>query len=224
MTESVIRPEMFKLPGLTREVVIFFNLGYFKLFHKRVNGSKIKNFGPARRFQWEGRSSKITALGGMIGAPLAALIVELAMASGAKVIYSYGSAGSVGDETNSIGDLVVPEIGFDETGICNDYSDKRPHQVFSPCFSVQTCRAITSVNSFFRLTRQNIRRYRESDIQLIDMEAAPLHSITTLQGNSFHPLFVVSDRVSPSFEWENGSDRKTFKQGLESGMEMIAQL
>lgn len=215
---------MFTLPGLTKKTVLFFNLRHFMLFHRKVNGSKIKSFGPAKRFQWENDSKKITALGGMIGAPLAVLVSEMAMASGAEVIYSYGSAGSVGAEPLEIGQLIFPLKGYDETGICNDYKAPEPIQKFASHFDVQSCEAITSVNSFFRLTKSNIDRYRKSNIQLIDMEAAPLNWVVNRLGNRYHPLFVVSDRVTSALEWENGGDSDGFKTGFELGLNLLARI
>ncbi len=222
MTDSLIRPDMFVLPRLTKEIVLFFNLRHFMLFHHRVNGSKIKSFGPAKRFQWENNSRKVTTLGGMIGAPLAVLVSEMAMASGAEVIYSYGSAGSVAEEPLEIGELISPLKGYDETGICNDYKAPQPIQKFISFFDVQSCEAITSVNSFFRLTRSNIDRYRKSKIQLIDMEAAPLNWVINRLGNRYHPLFVVSDRVTPDLKWENGGDSDRFQTGFELGLDLLA--
>jgi purine-nucleoside phosphorylase len=224
MTESIIQPQMFKLPGLTRDIVLFFNLQHFMTFHKRVNGTAIKSFGPAKRFQWQNGHRTLTALGGMIGAPLTILIIEMAMASGAETIYSYGSAGSTGAETLTIGELVTPENGYDETGICRDYGNSEPFQPIVPYFSVRTCRAITSVNSFFRLAPENVERYRKSGIQLIDMEAAPLNCVINKLGKTFRPLFVVSDRVSTTMEWENGGNSDSFKEGFESGLNLIAEI
>jgi len=212
---------MFTLPRLTEEIVLFFNMQHFMRFHQRVNGSKIKSFGPAKRFQWESDSKKVTALGGMIGAPLAVLISEMAMASGAEVIYSYGSAGSVAEEPLEIGELIFPLRGYDETGICNDYEAPEPIQTFTSFFNVRSCEAINSVNSFFRLTGSNIDRYRSSKIQLIDMEAAPLNWVINRLGNKYHPLLVVSDRVTPALEWENGGDTDGFKTGFELGLELL---
>ncbi|MBT4092197.1 MAG: hypothetical protein HOE30_27220 [Deltaproteobacteria bacterium] len=221
MTDSIIQPDMFKLPGLTKEIVLFFNLQHFMFFHRRVIGSKIKSFGPAKRFHWENGPKKITALGGMIGAPLAVLIAEFAMASGAEVIYSFGSAGSTGEEQLEIGELISPLNGYDETGICADYEASNPVQKFTPYFDVKTCHAITSVNSFFRLTRPNINRYRASQIQLIEMEASPLNCVINRLGNRYHPLFVISDRVTPALEWENGGDTDEFKSGFELGLDLL---
>ncbi len=221
MTDSLIRPEMFTLPSLTKKIVLFFNLRHFMLFHRIVDGSRIKSFGPAKRFQWENDSEKVTALGGMIGSPLAVLVSEMAMASGAEVIFSYGSAGSVGEEPLEIGELISPLKGYDETGICNDYKAPQPIQKFTSFFDVKSCEAITSVNSFFRLTRSNIERYQKSNIQLIDMEAAPLNWVINRLGNRYHPLFVISDRVTAGLEWENGGDSDGFQTGFELGLNLL---
>lgn len=224
MNESVIQPGMFKLPGLTKEIIIFFNLQHFMMFHKRVDGSRIKSFGPARRYQWEGRSGLMTALGGMIGAPLAVMIAEMAMVSGTEKIYAFGSAGSTGAEKFKIGEAVVPGITYDETGICRDYEQPESYQPLSSFFDVRRCRAIVSVNSFFRLTRPNLERYRTSNIQLIDMEAAPLNCVLNQRNKRFQPLFVVSDQVSDSLEWQNGGGSDAFRQGLEIGLDLMAKI
>ncbi|MFH2132150.1 MAG: hypothetical protein ABIK68_17365 [bacterium] len=224
MTDSIIRPEMFNLPGLTKEVVLFFNLQHFWNFHRRVNGTKIKSYGPAKRFQWENGSKTATALGGMIGAALAVLIAELAVSSGAEVFYSFGTAGSTGEETLEIGELVFPLTGYDETGICRDYNITSPSLEFTPYFQVRPCRAICSVNSFFRLTPSKVSQYRESKIQLVDMEASPLNCVITGLGMRYHPLFIVSDKVTPDLKWVNGGEKTGFNKGFELGLDLLADI
>lgn len=221
---SLIQPEMFDLPELTQTVLLFFNLGHFKRFHARVDGGGIRNFGPARQFQYNGATAEITVLGGMIGAPLAAIVTEMALAAGAETIYAFGSAGSTGRTALVPGELVIPQIGYDETGMCRDYEDRSDFQTIKPCFDVRPCRAIVTVNSFFRLTPLKVESYRKANIELIDMEAAPLNCIVTRRNKCFSPLFFISDRVSDDYRWENASRSEAAQAGLNAGLDLLCDI
>ncbi len=222
MAEILINPSMFKLPTLEKNGILFFILQHFYMFHKLVGGSKIKSYGPAKRFWFEKDGKKITVLGGMIGAPLAVIIAENAMASGMKTLKSFGTAGWVGSEDRAIGSLVNPVKGKDETGMIKDYAGQSNNTTFDCRPEISVCKNIVTVNSFFRLTVDKVKQYRKEQIEIIDMEAVPLNHVVTCSGRTYQPLFVISDKVDKDFNWKNGSKSDQFFKGLEEGLNLLA--
>jgi len=222
MTELIIKPTMFNLPQLTDEIILFFNLQDFYLFRSIYGGSKVKSFGPAKRFSIELNHTVKTVLGGMIGAPLSMIILENAIASGAKKVCAFGSTGYLGLEQREIGDIVVPAFGKDETGMTNDYgADHQAEFLFKNPFDILPCQGIVSVNSFYRLSKDKVKTYRQKKIELIDMEATPMSYVAAEFGCDYFPVFVISDQIDKNYQWYNGTKSEKYKTGVENGMRMI---
>lgn len=210
----LILPADFKLPPLQSRVFLFFMLNHFYRFHEMMSGGKIKSFGPAKRFNFTFQQEACTALGGFIGAPLAAITLENAIASGGRTFHAFGTAGWVGVGETPIGQTVQPTFGLDETGIVKDYDGKEPLIHFTSPAPDKRQIGTVSVNSFYRLTPSNLLRYRQQKIDLIEMEAAPLSFIAAQKGASYQPVFVVSDGITPENTWKNGALSTEFNEGL----------
>ncbi len=219
--KAIINPGDFRLVPLESNVILFFILRHFYMFHEMVKGSKIKSYGPAKRFSFAHEQGNFSVLGGFIGAPLAALILENAIASGGKHFQSFGTCGWIGEEAVELGSLHIPASGMDKTGMMADYGAEKPITEFHYPDKNPTCRKIVSVNSFYRLTHDNLHNYRENQADLIDMEAAPLNYITLFRGGNYQPLFVVSDYVDPTLKWVEGTKTNSFLNGLERGLNRI---
>lgn len=219
----LVSPKDFNLPQLSHTVVIFFNLQHLFMFKEIVQGGKIKTYGPSKRFTYEKNGQKVTALGGMIGAPLAVLNIENALYSGAKQFITFGSAGWLSATETAYGNLFSPTAAVDETGMAKDYGSSTTQIPISEApGTVITCGKIVSINSFYRTTLKRVNEYRENGIDLIDMEAAPLHHIIPLLGGSVQSLFAVSDRFSKGSSWTNGMMTPEFKAGIEEGLNKIS--
>lgn len=217
-SSSIIQPGYFKLPRLEKEVYLFFILNHFYQFHDMVKGANVSSFGPAKRFDFEKNGQQCSALGGFIGAPLAVIIVENAMVSGATTFYSFGTAGSIGNAAIEIGEQHLPQKGYDRTGMILDYGGEKPETDFQLDESRFTCNAIVSVNSFYRLTPERLEEYRSNKIDLIDMEAAPLNYVIQSKGATFYPTFIVSDKVNDEYKWHYEKNTSRFKSAIENGL------
>ncbi|MBU2512225.1 hypothetical protein KJ966_12875 [bacterium] len=219
--KAIINPDDFKLAPLEPNVILFFILRHFYMFHEIVKGSKIRSYGPAKRFSFTFQGSDYSALGGFIGAPLAAIILENAIVSGGKHFRAFGTAGWIGKETVELGSLHNPVSAMDKTGMMADYGAEKPLTEFRYSDGKPTCRKIVSVNSFYRLTPDKLEDYRAHQADVIDMEAAPLNHITLLRGGTYQPLFVISDYVDPALKWIEGTGTNSFSTGLEKGLNRI---
>lgn len=224
MTSSnspIIKPSEFNLPKVEKNVVLFCLLNHFFLFKELVSGSQAKSFGPAKRFGFEKNGKRCTALGGFIGAPISAIILENAIESGGGKFSAFGTAGSFIYSRDRIGQYVRPRSGIDRTGMMKDYGADEDVIVFDKELKHQGTEKVVSVNSFYRLTPRKMDEYREKNISLIDMEAVPLAYIARSKGMKFHPHFIVSDVITESNSWINGSKQSQFKDGLEKGLNQL---
>ncbi len=221
ISPSIITPKHFKMPELQETVFLFFIQQHFFLFHDLVNGGKIKSYGPAKRFSFSHKGSDCSALGGFIGAPLAVIIAENAITSGAKHIKAFGTAGCIGSQTIEVGEVHRPMAGLDETGIIKDYEGTDSLTKFHYEGKLPSCRNIVSVNSFYRLTEGKLDQYRVQNIDIIDMEAVALNYVTKIQGATFEPLFVISDKVNPDLSWQYEYKSKRLLSGIESGLQQL---
>lgn len=220
-TQPLITPGHFRLPRLTRHLFLFYLLQHFFAFHEMTGGGKIRSYGPAKRFTFTRDGIDYSVLGGFIGAPLAAIVIENAIFSGARIFQAFGTAGSLGTSNWGIGDLQTPKKGYDETGMIHDYGGEHAETHFSYSTQAISCEAIVSVNSFYRLTPMKLAYYRNQRIDLIDMESAPLNFIARLHGVSFEPLFVISDRIVGDSSWQMSTDKKAMGSSIERGLQQL---
>ncbi|MCP4298232.1 MAG: nucleoside phosphorylase [Proteobacteria bacterium] len=220
----IINPSAFSLPPINEQVLLFFNLKQFYQFKEQVQGTKIKSFGPSRRFNFIHQGIPVTAIGGMIGAPLATITIEHAIQSGGKNFLSFGSAGCLAEKVLDIGQLLTVRNGYDETGISQDYGQESSLSQFRKLKEIETCDSIVSVNSFYRLSIDKVNRYRQQGVILIDMESAALNQVIKYLGGSYRALFVVSDRIEKDFTWKNGSKNSAFLEGVLEAIKILPEI
>ena len=220
----LISPQAFRPPEIHQKVILIYSLSHFFQFRELVAGSKIKSFGPSKRFNFDCHDEPITVLGGLIGAPLAALAIEQACAYGKKSFFALGTAGWIGEREVAPGSCFLPQFGVDHTGIAADYGAQKTTFEFEPYRPIPLCRGIISTNSFFALSIQQVKQYRKQQIDLVDMESAAVLFLTYLKNCRFQPVVVVSDRVSKDFVWTNDNGGERFKEGLQVGMELLKQI
>ncbi len=219
----IIKPSAFSLPPINEQVLLFFSLQQFYQFKEQVQGTKIKSFGPSKRFNFIHQGIPITVIGGMIGAPLATIAVEHAIQSGGKNFLSFGSAGCLAEEVLDIGQLLTVRNGRDETGISQDYGQESSLSQFRELKEIEACDSIVSVNSFYRLSIEKVGRYRREGVVLIDMESAALNQVIKYLGGSYRALFVISDRIEKDFTWRNGSQNSAFQAGILRALKILPE-
>ncbi len=220
-SKPIINPQHFNLPRLEETVYLFFILQQFYQFQELVRGNRIKSYGPAKRFRFIQNGIPCSVLGGFFGAPLAAIIVENALASGGKTFKSFGTAGWLDATPEATGTIHFPEKGWDNTGMIDDYGSQNLETTFSYSGWHPTCEYVVTVNSFYRLTSERLNQYRKRRYSLIDMEATPLNHIILNKGATFQPLFIVSDRIDADNQWLDGTGSSAFKSGVEKGLQQL---
>ena len=222
--ERIINPSDFPLPKINENVILFFNLNLFFMFRDFCSPTKVKSFGPSKKYNFQHQEKAYTAIGGCIGAPLAAITLENAIESGGKHFLTFGTAGWL-SATESPPDLINHiSTAHDQTGISRDYGS--PTEIIETLQKSNTTKSyqVVSTNSFYQLTKNKIEKYQEQGITLIDMEIAPLLFIASLYKLKLNPVFVISDYVDHHYQWFNIAKSESFIDGTKTGLKELLDL
>jgi len=190
------------------------------MFRDYCSATKIKSFGPSKKYNFQHNNKNYTAIGGCIGAPLAVITLENAIESGGKHFFTFGSAGwlSIQKPQSNIIDTI--SYVHDQTGISEDYGSESKILQSGEKTGFQ----IVSTNSFYQLTESKVKKHRDQNIALIDMEFAPLLFITSLFKLSLNSLFVISDFVDQAYNWKNLTNTTEFSETLNSGFQHLNEM
>lgn len=220
--KRIINPSDFSLPKINENVVLFFNLNHFFMFRDFCAPTKVKSFGPSKKYNFEGHGKSYTAIGGAIGAPLAVITLENAIESGGKHFFTFGTAGWLPE--NKYRGLIIDHIytACDQTGISKDYGYQS--EIIAASNQINGGYQIVSSNSFYQLTEYKVRKYRDQDISLIDMEFAPLLAVALLNKVNINPLFIISDIVDKDFVWKNLVQTPPFLNALNEGFTHLIEM
>jgi uridine phosphorylase len=215
--ERIIKPADFSLPRINENVILFFNLNHFFMFRDYCSPTKVKSYGPSKKYNFQHQEKSYTAIGGCIGAPLAVITLENAIESGGKHFLTFGSAGWLSIDKPPSGIINSISAINDQTGISEDYGFDSNILNFENNAGYQ----IVSTNSFYQLTKNKVIKYREQNIALIDMEIAPLLFISKYFKVALNPQFIISDYVDSNYQWNNLANSKHFIEQTMSAMETL---
>jgi uridine phosphorylase len=143
-----------------------------------------------------------------IGAPAAAMLIELLIAMGVRRFVSIGTAGGI-DPRLAVGDLTVCTAAFRDEGVSHHYLDDAspsvdPDPALTESFAAAldaTGAAATrgptwTTDAAFRETRAEIAHYQAQGVLSVEMEAAALFAICAVRGAAIAGGFVVSDALA----------------------------
>jgi len=155
--------------------------------------------GPFRRLYWLDGDRSI-ALGQFgIGAPVAALMLELLIAWGVRDFISIGTAGAIAPDLQ-IGDLVGCDRAIRDEGTSHHYAamERYSHPTDGGRFAARFPRVGTSwtLDAIFRHTREEIAAYQSEGVLTVEMEASALFAVARLRGVRIGAGFVISDLLS----------------------------
>ncbi len=145
-----------------------------------------------------------------IGAPAAAMAMELLIAAGVKKFILFGGCGAIHSSVK-IYDLVVPTWGVREEGTSYHYL---PLHVV-PKTSEKVSRAIEEIlrpmarelninlhvggiwttDAIFRQTRDKVRGYSSKGVLAVDMESTALMAVAMYRGTELGIVHVVTDEL-----------------------------
>ena len=190
---------------------------------------------PVFQLEYEGRP--IAFLHPGIGAPMAAALLEYAIAGGARKFVAVGGAGVL-DRSVAVGHLIVPTAAVRDEGTSYHYLPPAREVGAGP----EAVAAIETVlqrhhlpyrlaktwttDAFYRETPAKVRLRRDEDCLTVEMEAAAFFAVAQFRGVSFGQILYGGDDVSgevwDSREWNSRVDvrERLFRLACEACMEM----
>lgn len=177
-------------------------------------------------------ASHVSAIGPVIGAPYAALLMETLIAWGARQIFFWGWCGSISHHVG-IGDIVVPTGAYIDEGLSKHYhADEQVPALPSDHITGMTLTAlrhfgldwyeglIWSTDAIFRETRKKVQYYQSRDVIGVEMEISALFSVAKFRGVEAGGICVVSDELA-TMKWRPGFADPRFKQSCNIVCEVI---
>jgi len=177
----------------------------------------------------------ISAVGPMIGAPYAAMVMETLIVRGVSKIIYFGWCGSLSPHVR-IGDIVVPTGAWIDEGLSGHYQADT-HQPAVPsrnmiestltalrCHGVDWHEgSIWSTDAVFRETREKVAHFQSKSAIGVEMEISALCSVANFRGVEFGAVCVVSDELA-TMNWRPGFGDRRFKQSRKIVCEVIQSL
>lgn len=190
---------------------------------------------PVYEIEWEGRPLAVLHPG--VGAPMAAALLEHAIAAGARKFVAVGGAGVL-DRDVAVGHLIVPTSAVRDEGTSYHYLPPSREVEAGPEAvaaiervldrrGVPYCKAKTwTTDAFYRETSGKVRLRREEGCLAVEMEAAAFFAVAHFRGVSFGQILYGGDDVSGEVwdarEWNSRADvrERLFWLAAEACLEM----
>ena len=182
------------------------------------------------------KNRPFSLIGPMIGAPLAAMLMETLIAWGARGFLFFGWCGAISPNVE-IGDVIVPTGAWIDEGTSLHYGMKTggmstagktipshdPGVPFS-AWNPLSCRGISGQpTDFFRETPEQVKRFQAPEAVAVEMELSALFSVANFREVDIGAILVVSDSLA-DLTWRCGFKENRFKNQRRTVCEVISQI
>jgi len=181
------------------------------------------------------RKGGISLAGPFLGAPHAAMLMEVLASRGVKKLIFQGWCGSVTEHV-SIGDIVIPTGGIVDEGTSRHYGvamggvSHPSEDILTPMRDVLRREAVPfhegrvwTTDGAFRETREKVIHFQKRNALAVEMEMACLFSVAAFLGIDVGGILVVSDELF-SLKWNPGFRSDVFKQGRRRAVGVVGKL
>ena len=218
--EAVIEPHktIEKLNVPEYGVMCFFNdiLQKFKNQGKlRTVASFKSEMGENPMYELEYEGNKVAVFNPGVGAPLAASVLEEAIAMGINKFIACGSAGVLNKEI-AVGHIIIPDSAVRDEGMSYHYLPPR-REVEANREAVEAIKEVLknykykylisktwTTDAFYRETPQKVKLRREEGCSTVEMEAAAFFAVAKFRNIKFGQILYGGDDVSCE-EWDSRS-------------------
>ena len=168
-----------------------------------------------------------------IGAPAAAIVLELAIARGARQVLVVGSAGSL-QQNLPIGSTVIVDGAEREDGTSHHYlpvgevvrADPELTARFEGALIARGATPVRgrswTIDAPYRETTGAIARHRAAGVLVAEMEAAAIFAVAKVRGARAALAVAVSDELFD--EWHPGFDHEDYMRALVRAADAAADL
>ena len=149
---------------------------------------------------------EIDLVGPGMGAPVAAMVVEMLIAGGAKTIVALGFAGSL-DPSLKIGDLLLVKDALCDEGTGPSYvPGLKTISASEPLLAAAASELglrnekihagmVVSTDAFFRETRAKLDHFHSQGALAVEMEMSALYALARFRGIEVLGMVVISDEL-----------------------------
>lgn len=201
--------------------------------HLAIDKSAFRSFMTSRLYA--DKSRPYSLIGPMIGAPLAAMILETLIAWGARNFLFFGWCGAISPDVE-IGDIIVPTGAWVDEGTSLHYGKKTGElinagdtirsQIQTTLRRSETpfhAGKIWTTDGFFRETPEQVTRFQALEALAVEMELSALLSVASFRKIDIGAILVVSDTLA-DLTWQYGIKEKRFKDQRKKICEVISQI
>ncbi len=173
-----------------------------------------------------------------VGAPIAAIVLEEAIARGVRTVLVVGSAGSLRSDL-AVGDSVIVTGAEREDGTSHHYLPAgtvvaADEELSARLTSAAERRGLVprqgrawTIDAPYRETAAAISRHREAGVLVVEMEAAAIFAVAQVRGVRAALLVAISDELSgPRYRWGFGDARyrDTLLTSADAAMDCATEL
>ena len=197
--------------------------------------NKFRNFFASRMYITGDPPADVCAVGPVIGAPYAVMLLENLAAWGVKKIIFYGWCGAVSSKVKT-GDIIVPNGAIVDEGTSRHYHCHDGDLVYPSSRLLEKTKAflrrsnfdfheglVWTTDAIYRETRQKVERFQKEGALAVEMELSALFSAGRYRRIEVAAVLVVSDEVS-TFTWRPGFRDKRFKTSRKAAAEVIGNI
>lgn len=233
---ALYKPENFNFPDMTGKVVLMSPTVYdARMLHKAFGfkDQKPKTLFCTNIYTDAPQYPFLVLCSEFMGAPFAAMLVEVLVSKGAKNFLFCGPCGSLNAEMG-IGAIFLAEKAFCNEGTSKHYNksqfsapDAEYHMVMKAILNTREQRfahgAMASTDGIFRETLSLVDYFRKKGCCGIDMETSAVFSVTSALNARACSINVISD-VFCGNTWQNGFGSDEFKNGRLEAVEIMKEM
>ena len=181
------------------------------------------------------KGNKIGIIGNFgIGAPAAVIALEELIALGVKKFITIGSAGTLSRHLKE-GDIVLCDRAIRDEGTSSHYIKHSKYSFPSKSITEKIKKLLDesgqkyfmgtswTIDSPYRETVAEARRYQKEDVLTVEMEASALFAVAGYRKVEMGALFTISDSLA-ELEWKPKFHTKEFKKSLENVFEIAKKV
>lgn len=229
---EVISPEMMAVDLSVNKGVICFTEGFYPRLVKGLDLSDSERAPHISGFQKGRVGADLVLYKSEVGAPAAAMGLEVMIASGVRRVMMLGVAGSL-VRSCPIGSVVLPTWGVREEGTSYHYlpsgTRPRPSAKFTEELRAGLCEldpisgGVWSTDAPYRETFAKVRKYARRGVLAVDMESTAMMAVAMRRKVRFAAALTISDMVCGS-EWGPAFGTRVFNRARNMVCEKAAEV
>lgn len=226
--DAIINPSSFTIKDIPKKALIVYDDDYFDKIQKQFNLNKVIDANGNIKENFYTLNNEYLVMNPTEGAPVSAIMLEIAIASGVKSVVAFGTAGSL-DGTVLPHNIIIPTSAIREEGISYHYilgsdeieQDENSIRILKQQIENSGLDFIVgktwTTDAFFRETLNKVRAMKANGCVCVDMECSALIAICRFRKVKFAQFLLSFDNLEA-----NHNHRANYKDLLDDAVLKIA--